>query len=248
MRLDVFLSEQGLTKSRSKAAAYISQGKVTVDGKVIKKPSFDVTSQNQVILTDTEPFVSRAGLKLDHALNEFCVDVTGLTALDIGASTGGFTDCLLKKGAHHVFSLDVGKMQLDDSLRNRKEVTVMEEFNARYAKKEDFSRPIDIIVMDVSFISQGLIYPACGDILPRGGRMITLIKPQFEAGRENIGKGGIVKDRDKKLFSSILTSLSSQAEEQGFIFKKTTVSPIKGGDGNTEYLALFEKTERADES
>lgn len=246
MRLDVFLAEKGLAKSRSKAASYIAEGKVTVDGQTVKKASYEVCDGQEVRILETEPFVSRAGLKLQHALEVFCIDVSGMTALDIGASTGGFTDCLLKRGATHVFALDVGKMQLDSSLRNDKRVSVIEEFNARYAKKTDFDRRIGIITMDVSFISQSLIYPACGEILEPGGIMVTLIKPQFEVGREHIGKGGIVRDRDKKLFFAITEKLEKEAQKQGFFLRSTTVSPITGGDGNTEYLALFEKTERVD--
>ena len=166
-----------------------------------------------------------------------------LVAVDVGASTGGFTDCLLQRGAKRVFSLDVGTAQLDSKLRSDERVTVLENFNARYAKQSDFDEKIDLIVMDVSFISQTLIYNACADILKDGGRMITLIKPQFEAGKSNVGKGGIVKDKDGKIIKEILSKIDSCASEQGFLRTDFTVSPIVGGDGNTEYLALFVRKE-----
>lgn len=241
MRLDLFLTENGFFKSRSKAQAAISGGNVTVNGKRVEKASLEIIGDEDIQVLNTERFVSRAGEKLAHALSEFCVDVKGLTALDIGASTGGFTDCLLQNGAKKVFSLDVGTAQLTDSLRNDSRVTVMENFNARYAQKSDFCEDIDIIVMDVSFISQTLIYPACADILSSGKPMITLIKPQFEAGKKHIGKGGIVHDKDGKIIKEILEKTDTSARLFGFTRKALTDSPIVGGDGNKEYLALFIK-------
>lgn len=242
MRLDIFLAENGFFKSRSLASSMIKSGKVSVNGRIRKKPSFEVDGSEKIGISETLKYVSRAGLKLEQALLCFGTDVKGKTVLDIGASTGGFTDCLLKNGAFHVFALDVGSMQLDETLRNDKRVTVMENFNARNAKKSDFPCEIDMITMDVSFISQTLIYKAASDILKENGIMITLIKPQFEAGRENIGKGGIVKDRDGKIFGQILEKLKTAASENGFSLIKTADSPIKGGDGNREYLALLKKT------
>ncbi len=241
MRLDIFLFEKGFFRSRSKARSAIEGGYVTVNGSIAKKASLDVAESDRVEVSSVERFVSRAGEKLAHALETFSVDVKGVTALDIGASTGGFTDCLLQNGAGHVFSLDVGKAQLDESLRNDGRVTVIEEFNARNARKIDFESKIDIIVMDVSFISQSLIYPACADILESGGRMVTLVKPQFEAGRENIGKGGIVHDRDGSIIESIMQKLDGIASQNGFTRIGFTDSPIEGGDGNREYLAYFVK-------
>ena len=220
----------------------IKEGKVSVNGKIQKKPSFETDGSEKIEILETLKYVSRAGLKLEHALMCFDIGVTGKTVLDIGASTGGFTDCLLQKGAKHVFALDVGSMQLDESLRNDSRVTVMENFNARNAKRSDFPCEIDMITMDVSFISQTLIYKAAYDILKENGIMITLIKPQFEAGRENIGKKGIVKDIDGKIFKKILENLRNAASENGFSLIKTADSPIKGGDGNREYLALLKKT------
>lgn len=238
MRLDVFLTENGFFQSRSKAQAAINAGIVLVNGAKLK-PSSEVEGSEEITLLSRERFVSRAGEKLAHALTEFGLDVSGMTALDIGASTGGFTDCLLQNGASYVFALDVGSAQLDSTLRNNERVGVIENFNARYAKKEDFDKEIDIIVMDVSFISQTLIYPACADILTKSKPMITLIKPQFEAGKKHIGKGGIVHDRDGKIIKEILEKLDSSAEYFGFKRIAFTESSILGGDGNKEYLALF---------
>lgn len=243
MRLDVYLVEIGCFASRSKARSAIESGKVLVDGKVAEKVSQNVNGDEKIEISEKEKYVSRAGVKLEHALSEFGVSPKGLICLDIGASTGGFTDCLLQNGAKKVYSLDVGTAQLAESLRNDTRVTVMENRNARYIKKSDFGEGIDLIVMDVSFISQTLIYEACADILDIGKRMITLIKPQFEAGKENIGKGGIVRDTDGKIIKEILNKLGTSARENGFEMLKFTDSPIEGGDGNREYLALFERKE-----
>ncbi len=241
MRLDLFLTENGYFQSRSKAQAAINAGLVTVNQIKASKASLDINGDEEITLLSTERFVSRAGEKLAHALSAFNIDVDGVTALDIGASTGGFTDCLLQNGAKRVFSLDVGSAQLAQKLRDDKRVTVIENFNARYAKKDDFDEDIDMIVMDVSFISQTLIYPACADILERGRKMITLVKPQFEAGKKHIGKGGIVRDRDGKIIKEILERLDLTAKQYGFTRLSVTDSPIIGGDGNKEYLALFVK-------
>ncbi len=241
MRLDVYLTEKGFFDSRSKAQAAINAGTVLVGGKKADKASQSVEEGEDIQVLAFERFVSRAGEKLAHALKTFDVSVAGLTALDIGASTGGFTDCLLQNGAEYVYSLDVGSAQLAEKLRKDSRVNVIENFNARNAKKSDFARDIDIIVMDVSFISQTLIYPACADILAEGKTMITLIKPQFEAGKSNIGKGGIVKDRDGRIIKEILAKLDACAIDNGFERIGFTESCIEGGDGNKEYLALFIK-------
>ncbi len=241
MRLDLLLTEKGLAKSRSKAQAAISEGRVSVDGVKITKPSFDVSGSEAIEVIDDNRFVSRAGDKLAKALEVFKINVSGLTALDIGASTGGFTDCLLQNGASRVYALDVGSGQLDEKLRNDERVVTIENFNARYAKKDDFADEIDIICMDVSFISQTLIYPACAEILKSGKQMITLIKPQFEAGKSQIGKGGIVKDKNGKILSQILEKIDFSAKAYGFKRINFTESPIQGGDGNYEYLAHFTK-------
>ncbi len=243
MRLDVFLAGKGFYKSRSRASAAIKSGAVKIDGRKVTAPAFEVTGNEAIEASETGRYVSRAGEKLEHALDVFGIGVGGACALDIGASTGGFTDCLLKRGAAFVYALDVGSGQLDNSLRGDSRVKCIENFNARSAKRTDFERGIDIITMDVSFISQSLIYPACADVLPAGKIMITLVKPQFEAGREHVGKGGIVHDTDGKLIASINKKLTSAAKECGFEQTGFTKSPVTGGDGNTEYLALFVKTE-----
>ncbi len=241
MRLDVYLVENGHFPSRSKAQAAISAGLVLMNGSKAEKPSVAMEGNESIVVLAKDRYVSRAGEKLEKALDEFKIDPKGAVALDIGASTGGFTDCLLQRGAEFVFALDVGKAQLAEKLRQDERVKVIEGFNARYAKKTDFDKEIDIIVMDVSFISQTLIYDACADILNSGKIMITLVKPQFEAGKQNIGKGGIVHDKNGNIIKSILEKLDFAAQNAGFERIGFTDSPIEGGDGNREYLALFKK-------
>ncbi len=241
MRIDIYLAENGFFKSRSKAKSAIEEGLVSVNGKIITRASEEY-SGGDITVSGGEKYVSRAGLKLEHALECFGADVSGAVALDIGASAGGFTDCLLQHGAARVYTLDVGSSQLDESLRSDSRVIAREGFNARYARKSDFPEEISLIVMDVSFISQTLIYPAAADILSAGGRMITLVKPQFEAGKSFIGKGGIVKDRGGKVIAAIMEKIDTAARENGLRRCGLCDSPITGGDGNREYLAIFERT------
>lgn len=242
VRIDVYLAENGYCKSRSKAAEAIAEGRVLLDGLPVKKASTPVGDGAEItVLEKDTQFVSRAGYKLEAALLNFGVDVSGRTVLDLGASTGGFTDCVLQRGAAYVYAVDVGSGQLDETLRCDARVCNMENTNARYLKKKDFERTVDLVVTDVSFISQRLLYPAVADILPSGGWFISLIKPQFEVGRSKIGKGGIVKDPTGKLFCNLLTELSAAAKQHGLLLKKHIDSPILGGDGNREYLALFFK-------
>lgn len=240
MRIDIFLVEKGFVKSRSKAKEYIDSGRVTVSGVPVKKAGAEVTGNEEILVSDPDKFVSRAGRKLEEALNIFDIDVTGLKALDLGASTGGFTDCLLQRGAAAVIALDVGRDQLDEGLRRDTRVTVMEGVNARDIDISDLPFAPDIVTTDLSFISQTLVYPAVARVLERG-YFISLIKPQFEAGKENIGKGGIVKDADGKIKALVMEKITRIASENGLKLIKTAVSPILGGDGNTEYLALFER-------
>ena len=242
MRLDALLAGRGFYKSRSKASEAIKNGLVKIDGATVRRPSFEVTGDEDIEAAAVGSFVSRAGEKLCAALSAFGTDVSGMTALDIGASTGGFTDCLLQRGARFVYALDVGRNQLDEKLLKDERVQCIEGYNARFAKKDDFDREIDVITMDVSFISQALIYPACAEILAPGKPMITLIKPQFEAGRSEVGKGGIVRDRGGRIIKEITARLDCAANENGFERRGMIESPITGGDGNTEYLALFIKT------
>lgn len=241
MRIDIFLVEKGFVKSRSKAKEYIASGRVTVNGVPVKKAGAEVTGNEEILVSDPDKFVSRAGRKLEKALDIFGIDVTGLRALDLGASTGGFTDCLLQRGAAAVIALDVGRDQLDEGLKNDTRVTVMEGVNARDIDISDLPFAPDIVTTDLSFISQTLVYPAVARVLERG-YFISLIKPQFEAGKENIGKGGIVKDVDGKIKALVMEKITRIASENGLKLIKTAVSPILGGDGNTEYLALFERS------
>ncbi len=241
MRIDVFLAEKGLAPSRSKAKEYIDSGRVFVNGVPVKKAGCEVTGAEDIRIEDADKFVSRAGRKLEAALDIFGIDVKNLNALDLGASTGGFTDCLLQRGATRVIALDVGRDQLDKTLRKVDRVCVMENTNARDIYPEDLPFLPDIVTTDLSFISQTLVYPAVARVLKKG-YFISLVKPQFEAGRENIGKGGIVKDKDGKIKEAVFEKIKKAAAENGLILLKTAPSPIAGGDGNTEYLALFERS------
>lgn len=237
MRLDVYLAEQNLAKSRNRASELISGGFVTVNGKTVTKSSYDVKDVDVVEVTGEEHgFVGRGGMKLDGALTRFDLDVTGLTAADIGASTGGFTDCLLKRGAAHVYAVDSGHGQLDGSLLNDPRVTNLEGVNARNLSTELIAESCGIAVCDLSFISQTLVIPAVRRILADDGCYLALIKPQFECGREGIGKGGIVKD--KKQHTLAIRRVLASARENGLIPQKIMKSPITGGDGNTEFLFL----------
>lgn len=241
MRLDSYLSEFGYAKSREAAQRLIREGAVMVNEKTAKKPSeqIDELSKPSIIVNDTLKYVSRGGLKLEHALDSFGVKVEGLDAVDIGASTGGFTDCLLQRGVRRVRCVDVGRSQLDKSLENDPRVSSFEGMNARYLLPEDIGGSCDIVVCDVSFISLTLILPAVRKILNDDGSFIALIKPQFEAGRAALDKRGIVKDRE--LHVEVIGSIISFAAEKALHCAALTASPIEGGDGNREYLALFNK-------
>lgn len=241
MRCDVYLSENGLAKSRSAAKEMIESGYVMVNGRVIEKPSFEIDENdgNQVEILHKLPFVSRGGLKLEHALKTFDLSVDGCLALDVGASTGGFTDCLLKRGACRVIAVDSGENQMEPSLRDDPRVVCIEKYNARYMKAEDFPYTPDLAVMDVSFISQTKILPALASVIKEGSVLISLIKPQFEVGREAVGKKGIVK-HGKDRYNAIRTVLSCAADCELGCFAITR-SPITGGDGNIEFLAAFRK-------
>ena len=240
MRLDLFLYETGLCISRSEAKSFIVDGAVTVDGKTVKKPAFEVSQANLVdVDRSTKRYVSRGGLKLEAALNTFGVECEGALALDVGASSGGFTDCLLKHGALRVIAVDSGTSQLVSSLRNDARVVSMENYNARYMTPDDLEYVPTVAVMDVSFISAKLIIPAVYECLSERGTFICLIKPQFEVGRANIGKGGIVKSA--KARESALSDVIGFARSVGFDFLGSMISPIEGGDGNIEYLAHFRK-------
>ena len=245
MRADRFLYLRGLAKSRSHAVSLIDGG-VTLDGKPILKPAQDIpedTDISRIRIQNPSKYVSRGGYKLEAALEGFQIDVKEKTALDLGASTGGFTDCLLQNGAARVFAVDVGHGQLDVTLQNDPRVISMEGTNARALTSESFGgEHIDLAVSDLSFISQALIYPAVFLTVRRGGVFISLIKPQFEAGREHLNKNGIVRDRS--VHEAVIEALFLAAEENRLYPEALMPSPIAGGDGTREYLALFRVGER----
>lgn len=240
MRIDVYLSENGIVNSRTEAKRFIDEGAVYVNGKQITKPSYDVDGNENITVDKTvKEFVSRGGLKLKGALSEFSVSAEGRLCIDVGASSGGFTDCLLQSGAVHVLAVDSGSGQLAESLRRDERVTVFENYNARYMKREDFEYTPDLAVMDVSFISATYIIPSIYDVLADNGEFICLIKPQFEVGRSGLGKGGIVKD--SKARDLAVKKVVDFAVNTGFEVRGVVQSSIKGGDGNIEFLAHFVK-------
>jgi len=215
-------------------------GSVLVDGQVVDKPGKRVAVDAEITIRQADiPYVSRGGLKLQKAIEHFRVDVTGKVAIDVGASTGGFTDCLLQNGAELVYAVDVGYGQLDWKLRNDERVVVIERTNIRYVRKEQFQREIDLATIDVSFISLGKVLPVVVSLIRPGGQIIALIKPQFEAGRHNVGKGGVVKDPN--MHRQVIQKVCDVADEVGLKIKGLTYSPIKGPAGNIEYLIWLQK-------
>ncbi|MDQ2937294.1 MAG: TlyA family RNA methyltransferase [Acidobacteriota bacterium] len=242
-RIDKLLVERGLAESRTKAQALVMAGVVLVDEQRVAKPSDSVSSNAEIrIKGGDDPasrYVGRGGLKLEAALTEFEITVEGLTCLDVGASTGGFTDCLLQHGAHRVIAIDVGHNQIDWRLRTDPRVEVREGMNARYLNANDFQEKFPLVVMDVSFISATKIMPALVPLLAETGLLITLIKPQFEVGRGEVGKGGIVREPEKH--ARVVEEINSAAKELGLRVRKVIESPIRGADGNIEFLALYEK-------
>lgn len=235
MRLDVYLAESGKARSRARAKELIDSGCVTVDGRVVTKPSFDLSvGEHDVTVFDELPYVSRGGLKLEAALKCFEMDVSGMRALDIGASTGGFTDCLLQLGATSVCAVDAGQGQLVEKLKNDPRVRSFERMNARELKPLDVGGRFDLIVMDVSFISATYILPRFSELLEPMGEAVVLIKPQFEVGRAMLGKGGIV--RDPAAHRVAIDRVFEAARASGLTPIGLTVSPVEGGDGNREFL------------
>ena len=238
-RLDLLLVERGLVKSRERAKRLIMAGEVLVDGVPETKPGKKVPEDAPIQLKSPDiPYVSRGGLKLEGALRDFGLDVSGMVALDVGASTGGFTDCLLQHGASFVYALDVGYGLLDWKLRRDPRVKPMERVNARYLRPDMFDRTIDLATVDVSFISLKLILPPLSRVVRPGGLIIALVKPQFEAGREKVGRGGVV--RDPEVHKEVLIELVESAPKWGLRPLKLTYSPIKGPAGNIEFFLLFE--------
>ena len=235
MRLDKVLVMRGLCRSRAEAQEMIDAGAVTVNGRIASKPSEEVGEGAIVTVKDTGPrWVSRGAIKLDAALSEFGLDVAGRNALDVGASTGGFTECLLRRGAASVHAVDVGHGQMAPELAADRRVTLREGVNARSLTPGDFPHPFGIVVADLSFISLTLVLPALSPLLNGSGDLICLVKPQFEVGAGNLNKGGIV--RDAQLREEALTRVVSAATACGLREQARMTSPITGADGNIEYL------------
>ena len=243
MRLDVYLFERGMVSSRTEAKGFITDSAVKVNGKVITKPSFDVT-EDAVVEVDksSKKYVGRGGMKLEAAIAAFGISVEGKKAIDIGASSGGFTDCLLQNGALSVIAVDSGTAQLVEKLRKDERVVSIENYNARYMMAEDLPYVPNLCVMDVSFISATYIIPAIKRILAPGSDFICLVKPQFEVGKSGLGKGGIVKSA--KFRREAVDKVVKFAEENGFKCHSVIESPIIGGDGNIEFLAYFQNGEQ----
>ena len=241
VRLDQLLVTRGLSRSRERARAQILAGDVSVDGRTITKAGTLVDEQAAVVVREPEhPWVGRGGVKLAHALEKFGIDVADRTALDIGASTGGFTDVLLQRGAARVVALDVGHGQLDWRLRQDPRVHVVEGLNARFLRPEDLPedlRSFELITIDVSFISLRQILPVLPALLRPDGRVIALVKPQFEAGRSEVGKGGIV--RDPVVHERVIDAVTQSAHQVGLQRLAIESSPIRGAEGNMEFLLLL---------
>ena len=235
-RLDVLLTERLYAETRSKAQAIIMSGNVYVNGQKADKPGVSYEETVDIEVRGAVcPYVSRGGLKLEKALRDFGVDPTGFVCSDSGASTGGFTDCLLQQGASKVFAIDVGYGELNWKIRNDPRVVVMERTNIRYVTPEDLGEPLDLSVIDVSFIGLELVLPTIKNLLKSGeGQVLCLIKPQFEAGRENIGKNGVV--REPKIHQMVLDNFVSLVHGLGFKILGLTFSPVKGPAGNIEFL------------
>jgi 23S rRNA (cytidine1920-2'-O)/16S rRNA (cytidine1409-2'-O)-methyltransferase len=233
IRLDQLLVDRGLADSREKAKALIIAGQVLIDGQKSDKPGHAIPGDAHIELVEKLPYVSRGGVKLAGALDHFKIDVDSLVCLDVGSSTGGFTDCLLQRGAARVVALDVGRGQLDWRLRNDSRVEVREGVNARYLSPADFETKFDFTVCDVSFISATLIVPKIAELLAPHGRMMVLVKPQFEVGRGQVGKGGIV--RDPALHQAACDRVAAAVRALGFE-TEIVESPIRGAEGNREFL------------
>lgn len=238
-RLDSLLVERGLAESRERARAAVMAGGVRVDCKPATRPGLLVPEDAALELAERPRFVSRGGEKLADALARFGLDVAGLVAVDVGASTGGFTDCLLQHGARRVYAVDVGYGQLDYRLRTDPRVVVMERTNARHLTQ--LPEPADLVTMDVSFISLRLVLPAVRRLLRPGGRIVALFKPQFEARRGEVGRGGVV--RDPLLHASLLGRFVSWAVSQRLYLRELALSPLRGPAGNREFLLLIEPAE-----
>ena len=239
LRLDVALTQRGLTDSRQKAQALIMAGEVYVNGQKETKAGAPVKEDDALEVRGRAlPYVSRGGLKLEKAMQVWPIRLTGAVCADIGASTGGFTDCMLQNGARLVYAVDVGYNQLDWRLRTHPQVVCMERTNARYLTAEQIPEPLDFFSVDVSFISLSLILPALRPLIREGGQAVCLVKPQFEAGKDKVGKHGVV--RDPAVHLEVLERFLDHAAQSDFTVKDITFSPIKGPEGNIEYLGYLQ--------
>lgn len=239
IRLDSRIFELGLTESREKAKAFIMAGQVFVNGMKVVKAGTTVLPEDKIEVRGTSEFVSRGGHKLKKAMDVFPIDLNGKICMDIGASTGGFTDCMLQNGASKVYSIDVGYGQLAWKLRSDPRVVNLERTNVRYITAEQVPDTIDFFSVDVSFISLCLVLPAAYPLLRDGGECVCLIKPQFEAGREKVGKKGVVRDKD--VHAEVIAKIDTFVRELGFTVCGLDFSPIKGPEGNIEYLIYLKK-------
>lgn len=242
-RIDKILVDRGLADSRTKAQALVMAGLVLVNEQRVDKPSAVVSPVDIIRIKGTgDPafrYVGRGGLKLEAALHHFNLNPENLRCLDVGASTGGFTDCLLQHGARRVTAVDVGHNQIDWRLRNDERVEVREGVNARYLTAQDFAEPFDLIVMDVSFISAAKVLPALVPLLTANGRIVTLIKPQFEVGKGEVGRGGIVRDPEQH--ARVIAEINEAAAALGLKVEGVIESPIQGAEGNIEFLACYRR-------
>lgn len=240
-RLDVLLVDRGLEESRQRAQAVIMSGVVYVNGQKADKPGMAVSPEVKLeVRGDRLPYVSRGGLKLEKAMKSFPIRLEGAVCGDIGASTGGFTDCMLQNGAAKVYAVDVGRGQLAWKLRNDPRVVCLERTNARYLSREQVPEELAFASVDVSFISLALILPPLAALLAEGGQVVSLVKPQFEAGREKVGKKGVV--RDPAVHLEVLERFLDHARAAGLTVRGLTYSPIRGPEGNIEYLGYLQKT------
>jgi len=232
-RIDRLLVERGLAESPEKAYAVIMAGRVMAEGHVIDKPGAEIKTDVEITIVEQSPYVSRGGIKLEGALSYFDIDCAGKVAVDIGASTGGFTDCLLKKGAQKVFAVDVGKGLLDWSLRNDKRVVVLEGNNIRHLEFKDIGEKVDIAVIDVSFISLVKVIPKTREFIKDKGIVLALIKPQFEAEKAEVGEKGVIKDPE--IHKKVIEKIKTFSKGLGFMVKDISESAIKGAKGNKEF-------------
>lgn len=243
-RIDIILVEQGFARSREIAKNMIKAGEVLVDGKVVQKGSLCFESEDiKIEVRSNKPkFVSRGGYKLEKAIDSFLIELNDKVCIDIGASTGGFTDCMLQNGAAKVYAVDTGHDQLAEEIKSNEKVVNMENYNFRYAKASDFEELADFVSCDVSFISLSYILPPAKEVLKEQGEMVCLIKPQFEAGKDKVGKKGVVKERS--VHKEVIQKVIGYATEQGFFTKGLEFSPIKGPEGNIEYLLYLTRNEK----